>query len=394
MTVAFLCDYYHPFEIGGAERSAERLAVELERRGTTVVVLTPNYGAPAAEIVNGVAVERLWFPQTVRPGTLARRFWLSNPLLHAAYVVSIAARLRRHGVRVLHVQNSTFAGPGVAAARLARAGVVVTVRDLGYLPNADGPPAASGTRQSIKWRLDAWWARLERVARRAALRRASAVIFVSAALRDLYAASVPHGAARAHVIYNVGPSRPVDARAPREPRTVAFVGKLSTGKGLHVLYDAAALVARRFPDVRFEMAGSPGVGFAPAPAAVAPLFTFRGRLDAADVGTLMARAALLVSPGTWPEPLSRVLLEAMSAGLPIVATSVGGNAEVLEHGRSGWLVPAGDAGALADGMCALLDDSGKAASLAAGARARFEALFSPDAILPRVLDVYAHAAGR
>src|ERR671912_1684645 len=95
VTVVFLCDYYHPFEIGGAERSAERLAIELTARGVTVVVVTPNYGAAPAEQVRGVPVIRLRFPQRLVPGTLARRLWTGNPMLQAWYAVRVASIVRR-----------------------------------------------------------------------------------------------------------------------------------------------------------------------------------------------------------------------------------------------------------------------------------------------------------
>lgn len=395
MTVAFLCDYYHPFEVGGAERSAERLAIELGRGGDVVVVVTPNYGAPRSEIVNGVLVERLPFPERLAEGVLARRLWLSNPLLHLFYGIRLAALIRRRSIDLLHIQNSTLIVAGVLAAALVRVPTVVTIRDLAYLPSAPAGEANSGSGRPLKWKLDALWARMERALKRAALGRASEVVFVSRALRELYSTARQAVSARAHVVYNIGPPHRVVAGSAsfgRDPRTVAFVGKLSTGKGLHVLYQAAALVAEKFPDVRFVIAGSPGAGFASPPAAVASVCSLPGRLEAEEVRALMNRATVLVSPGIWPEPLSRVLLEAMSAGLPIVATCVGGNGEALEHERSAWMVPPADADALADGICRLLSEPEKARELAAGAQLRFDQLFSPGAVVPRILDVYTHAA--
>jgi glycosyltransferase involved in cell wall biosynthesis len=176
--------------------------------------------------------------------------------------------------------------------------------------------------------------------------------------------------------------------------TILFVGKLSSGKGLGVLYQAAERVMAALPNARFVLVGSPGVGFTPPPPEIARVFSLTGRLDARDVADLMEHASVLVAPSVWPEPLSRVLLEAMHAELPIVATTVGGTPEALEHGSSAVLVPPDDADALAEGLLHLLRDPGYAAALAEGARRRFDHRFTPEAILPQILAVYDGARAR
>jgi glycosyltransferase involved in cell wall biosynthesis len=158
-----------------------------------------------------------------------------------------------------------------------------------------------------------------------------------------------------------------------------------------VLYSAAERVLAVAPDVRFVLAGLPGIGFVPPAPGVESAFSFVGRLTASEVLELMRHAAVLVSPGVWPEPLSRVLLEAMSVGLPIVATTVGGNEEAVEHQKSAWMVPPDDGPALADGIVRILKDPLLAARLAHGARGRFRELFSPQAIVPQILEVYERA---
>lgn len=397
MTVAFLSDYYNPFEIGGAERSAERLAIELGRTGTPVVVVTPNFGAAPRDRIEGVDVVRLPFPQRLSPGQLARRRWLANPALHTFYLFRLLGVLRTSGATLLHVQNSTFVVAAVVAARIAAIPVVVTVRDLAYLtpdrPDRNGGPP--GWRL-VRWSVDAGWARVERWAKRVALASATEVVFVSRALRELYATrGLGSVATKAHVVYNIGPSRPSGEDTNRDPLLVLFVGKLSHGKGLQVIYGAAERVMGVFPHARFVLAGLPGTGFTVPPPAVARVFSLPGRMTASEVEALMRRASVLVAPAVWPEPLSRVILEAMRVGVPIVATTVGGNVEALEHEKSGWLIAPDNADALADGIVRLLDDPSLRSRLAHGARERFLQLFSPEAVLPNLLAVYENAcAGR
>jgi glycogen(starch) synthase len=390
--IAFVTEYYRPFEVGGAERSAERLAVELVRRGTPVTVYTPNYGAVTSESRDGVEVRRLPFPQRLVPGQLARRSLLANPLLHAVYAVLLGRALRRTRVDVLHVQNSGLLPAASVAARLAGVPLVLTVRDLAYLRRGAAAAAVPSTAVAWKWRLDGWWAAGERWVRRRALRRARRVVFVSQALCELYTAAGEIPAGTAAVVHNIGP-RPGGAAAHRrEPDTVLFVGKLSTGKGLHVLYEAARELRARRPNVRITLAGLPGVGFEPPPPALAEAFVLLGRVDEEEVRERMQRTAVLVAPAIWPEPLSRVLLEAMTLGTPIVATRAGGNEEALAGG-AGHLVPPGDAAALAAGLLAVLTDDALASRLSTAARER-AAGFSPEAVLPRVLQVYEEARER
>ena len=383
MTVVFLCDYYHPFEIGGAERSAERLAIELGRRGVAVIVATPNFGAPPRERIEGVEVERLPFPQRLTPGELARRVWISNPAVQAWHAVRVAALVRRRRAAVVHVQNSPLVVAGWLAARAARARLIVTIRDLAYLEPADNARVA----ESFKHAADGWWAWLERRAKRAAAARADAIVFVSEALRSRYAGEQPRLAASARVVHNIAPAAAA-AEAPRDPATILYVGKLSTGKGLHVLYDAIPLVARQVPDARFVLAGRPGAGFVEPPPEVRAHVTFAGRLTAKEVHDLLARSTVLVVPSIWPEPLSRVILEGMSAGVPVITTSAGGSTEAVEHGVSGWIVPPGDPGALAGAIGHVLADAVLARRLADGARAAYEQRFSAGAIVPQVLSMY------
>jgi 2-deoxystreptamine N-acetyl-D-glucosaminyltransferase/2-deoxystreptamine glucosyltransferase len=111
----------------------------------------------------------------------------------------------------------------------------------------------------------------------------------------------------------------------------------------------------------------------------------RGWAHREDVLRSLARASALVFPSLWPEPLSRVLLEALALGVPVAAMDTGGTREILEDGVSG-LVVAGPA-ELGDALGRLASDAGLRARIAEGARARAHA-FSPEALVPRYEAVY------
>jgi glycosyltransferase involved in cell wall biosynthesis len=180
-------------------------------------------------------------------------------------------------------------------------------------------------------------------------------------------------------------ARPRPDPAPDLPRPrVLFVGRLAAQKGVTTLLEAVPLL--RSPAAVVLVGDGP---LRPAlerqAARVAPSrVRFQGFVPHADVPAWLAAADVLVLPSVYEE-LGSVLLEAMAAGLPVVASAVGGIPDAL--GPAGRLVPAGDPAALAAAVDEVLDDPALAAELTAAARRR-AAAFSWDTLAGQVLEVY------
>ena len=87
------------------------------------------------------------------------------------------------------------------------------------------------------------------------------------------------------------------------------------------------------------------------------VITFTGQLPRAQVQTLLQSYNIFVFPVIWDEPFSIVLLEALQAGLAIVATSTGGTSEILQHEKNCLLIPPNDPSALATAIERLLTDT-------------------------------------
>ena len=168
-----------------------------------------------------------------------------------------------------------------------------------------------------------------------------------------------------------------ELNVPASARIVLVFCRLNQLKGVEYFLEAAVVVAGRFPDVQFVIAGdganrreleekAAGMGLA-------------GRIVFAgfrcDVPELLSETTLSVLP-SLSEGLSNSLLESMAAGIPVVAARVGGNPEVVEHEATGLLVPARDSAALADAMGRLLENPELAVQFGQAGIRRVAELFS------------------
>jgi len=181
--------------------------------------------------------------------------------------------------------------------------------------------------------------------------------------------------------------------APRTPRAalrkVVAVGNLRPLKGHDVLIDAAVEILERFPDARFEIIGEGPERASLAARArvhgVAHAFDFTGHGD--DIPARLADADIFVHPSRF-ESFPNAVLEAMAAGLPIVASDVGGIPELVEDGRTGWLVPPGEDETLASRVMHLMANPEEGARIGAAAREAVLAGFSFDRMVARFDDIY------
>jgi len=227
-----------------------------------------------------------------------------------------------------------------------------------------------------------------------ALRAFDAVVAVSRQVgEDLLAA----GIRRAIVIPN-GICRPPSRHGAQErlrdalgllrgTPVVGFVGRLAPEKALSDLLDAAA--AGPLARVHFVLVGDgPARGEVEAGVRARTLagrVHLLGRRD--DVEALLPELDALVLPSRR-EGTPLVILEAMAAGIPPIATHVGGVPDVVEDGRTGILVPPGDPAALAEAIRRVVDDPGLRRRLAEAGRHAARTRFSAGAMAARYLDVY------
>ncbi|MER6947334.1 glycosyltransferase [Nonomuraea sp. NPDC000554] len=340
--VAFLIGQ---LELGGTEKQLCLLARELRLRGVEVHVLVLSRGGPYEQTLRevGIEVHHLGFGR--EPSGLST---LNRNLMAFVRLVGLLRDLRPD---VLHAFLHEGYMIGAVAARFAGFPLVVVAgrRGLRHFERRRG-----------------WLLALERVVTRVTDHVVANAVAVAEDARTVE--GVP--ARKLSVIYNGLPASAFEGAEPERVDTslpvVVCVANLRSVKGLRFLVDAAGMLSRRGRPCTVVLVGE-GVERGRLEAQASALgvdVRFVGARN--ETAGFLARADVVVLP-SLSEGLSNAVMEAMAAGRPVVATSVGGTPELLED--RGVLVPASDPVALAEGIARLLDDPDLAASLGAAARA-------------------------
>ncbi len=188
--------------------------------------------------------------------------------------------------------------------------------------------------------------------------------------------------------------------SPEQPLVLA-VGRLVHKKGFEVLIDAAARLAARWPDLKILIAGRGDLERAlleqAARAGAGKSVQLMGNVSQDEIPALYAAATLVAVPSVRDpagnvDGLPNVVLEAMAAGAPVVASAVGGIPQAIEHGRQGFLIPEKDREALAEAIDRLLGSATERQALGEAARLRAREAFSWSGVGERFESLFATVA--
>jgi len=181
----------------------------------------------------------------------------------------------------------------------------------------------------------------------------------------------------------------------RRDNVVLFLGRLDRDKGIFELVDAISIVRREFPDVKLWFAGEgdrDALRLYIEKNGLSGAAEFFGWVSGEVKRRLLGEATLHVLP-SYLEGLPMVVLEAMAAGLPVVATNVGGIPSVVDDGVNGFLVRPRNAGAVAEAVCKLLRDPALRVRMGAVSREKINERFLPERVVPQIDALYTKLAG-
>jgi L-malate glycosyltransferase len=356
--------------IGGTETQAVELALRIPQAGYDVTLGCLRAQGPLLERLQGTEV-------------VVREFYPKGGMDTPAglyQLLRLSWFLKREKFDIAHTHDLWSNLLGVPAARLAGVRAIVSSRrDLAHFD---------------------WY----RGKRRAWLRRVQnlggAVLANATPIRDALIAEDGFAAEKLHVIHNgvdiekfhkSGNDRTHMFPGVSEGKLIALVGNMHTDvKGHPWLIAAAPAVIQEFPSTRFVLAGD-GEQRARFEQQVASLglaqnFLFLG--PRADIPKILGCCDIAVLPSR-AEGLANAVLEYMAAGLPVIASRVGGNAELIEDGVTGLLVPPEDSLALSGALLKLLRDPGRARQIAQNGHEFTVRNFSFERLVREVDELYS-----
>jgi phosphatidyl-myo-inositol alpha-mannosyltransferase len=366
LRVGIVCPYSWDIP-GGVQAHVRDLAETLIELGHVVSVLAP-------------ADEDTPVPPYVHAAGRALAVRYNGSVARLQFGPLAAARVRRWlregRFDVLHVHEPTTPSLSLLACMLARGPIVATYHTA--MIRSRSLAAAHGMLQPFT----------EKISGRIAVSAAARQVQVEHLGGD--AVEIPNGVAVAHYADAV----PLPGY-PREGGTVGFVGRYDEPrKGMPVLVEALAALAPDRPGLRLLVAGRGDADdfTADLPPALAGRVDLLGQVGEAEKASMLRSVDLYCAPNLGGESFGIILLEAMAARAPIVASDLDAFRRVLDDGKAGLLVPTGDAAALAAGVGALLDDPARRAELAAiGAHA--VAPYDWPVVAGQVLAVYETVVG-
>lgn len=382
MNICMLTWEYPPRVVGGISRHCVGLARELARMGHTVHIITLEFpGAPEYEEEEGVKIHRTRI-ELGHPGFI---IWvlLFNHFMEKK-IADIAGRER---FDVIHAHDWLVAPASISSKHYLKVPLVATIHstEVGRSHGLHGPDS---------YLIDGfeWWLTYE----------AKRVIVASYSMKREVEEHFHLPSEKIDVIPNAIDASKYEVNIDRgavkrkfgiDPgeRVVLFIGRLVPQKGAEYLIMATPKIIEQHPEARIVIVGNGWVKGHLLNLALSTGYshkiTFLGFISDRDLIELTLSSDVLVIPSIY-EPFGIVALEGMAAGVPIVASNVGGLSEVIEHDKTGFLAYRESPDSIAWGVNRILSDPGYASWLVQNAKKKIREVYSWEAVARRTIEVY------
>ncbi|MDP2649739.1 MAG: glycosyltransferase family 4 protein [bacterium] len=355
MKILFLVKFYPPYDRGGSEWSTRDLAKLMIAEGHEILVVTPNYGNKINETIDGINIYRLPFPIKLKnPKSKIAPFWTNNLLWFIYSSVYCLYFCIKTQIDIIHVHSNEFIPSAIATRTFLKKPTVVTFRDyqslcsLGFCLWQKNKTCTISEfikkdfiffyKNYVTSKNPINYAGLLAASLRAMIMQKIIYIFskkidfkvaVSQKVAEIF---------KANGIYDVKViNNPVCVKVPiwnKSSNEILYVGKLSKGKGVDMFFKVILNLIKEMPNLKFKLIGS---GYLEKQLksqievnSAGSRIKLMGQLDHAETLNQIRKAALVVVPSIWPEPLPRSIIETIVSGTPVVATKVGGIPEIIK----------------------------------------------------------------
>lgn len=358
-------------DLYGASRSLLRLTARLARAKHLPVVVLGNRGPLAALLTaSGVEVRHTRWMAAIERTDLRSPVGLARLLARILVSIPVSCvHIARVRPDLVHTNASVVLTPGIAARLMGR-------------------PHVWHIRETFI-EFPGMWKAFQRFVSAVSSR----IVCISESVASQFDPPIRHR--KVEVVHNGIPRSEV---VPSDPErlarlrthwrlenavTVGVVGRINLArKGQHLLVAAAARLVDSHPTARFLVVGSPYPGKEEEELGLRELIREEGLEDRfvltgemGDLPLIYGLLDILVVPSPLPEPFGNTAPEAMAYGVPVVGSRLGGTAEIVEHGVTGYLFPPGDAGALAACLDVLLGDRRRRLGMGEAGRRAFAERF-------------------
>lgn len=381
MNILMLSWEYPPHVVGGLAAHVQGLARALVSRGNRVTVLTQDAATPREHDDQGVEVIRVGAVPVRSPDFMGYVHQLNQLLLSKA--TELVMRGEKFDVIHAHDWLVAFGASGLKQA--LRRPLVATIHATEFGRNAGLHSDEQRHISDIEWWLiyEAWRV----IVCSEAMKREVGQVFQAPADKVQV---IPNGIDVSDM--NVTADKSLRRRfAADDEELVIFVGRLVFEKGVDVLLYALKHILTVRPQVKMIVAGRGSIQSDLEALArslgIADRVHFVGYVDAVKRDQLYGVSDVAAFPSRY-EPFGIVALEAMAAGIPVVVGDVGGLKEIISNGEDGFLVPPGNASALATALLTLLDDRKRAQGMVARAKDKVENVFTWDSVAEQTEHVY------
>ncbi len=388
MRILLLSNLYPPHVLGGAEILAGNVAAELERLGHEVLVLTSWYGLPDAQQDQRVwrtlsSVSSAHFDQR---GSVLGQLHKLQQYYQDYHAPTNAKELRRIVEQtkpdVLYIWELNGIGINSLLSVLPDLALPTVFHLNSYWWQYARSPETEHSHLRLRWLKRALIGNVPSLT-------STSLIAISETVKQKYVA-VGCDATRIEVIYNGIDTRfltrPIARKAEEatSKTRLLFVGRLREEKGVLVILKALALLLKqqRGHELHLDIFGEGDQVYVQTLQAfiqdqhLSSAVTFHGKVPQDELLGHYDTSDIMLIPSLWQEPFGLVVAEAMARGLPVIASDVGGPAEIITHEVNGLLVAPGDEQAMTHAIIRLLDDMELRQRLTKTARTAVEERFT------------------